>query len=252
MNPTRWLVLSVLTCQAIATAPTAEAQGPGKSLAFNRVRFYPAPGHEGAMVGGRFAGSNVSPISGYEVLAEIKDAPTAGEWTELTFPNGKVYRWLRYEGPGRHHGNVAELEFFAGDRKLNGPGFGSIGDRGGRAWRMAINGKVATWFDSDTPDGAFVGIDLRDQVTAKTPILKARAGRTLTAPGDCSFDPDAGGLDPIYARWHQSRPRRRVALRPSQSGSIGGRPCRPSRSRMASPEPPVFGTYLVGRRTGRA
>jgi hypothetical protein len=246
MKPTRWLVLPVLACLALATVPTAEAQGPGKVLAFNRVRFYSAPKHESAMVGGRFAGSNVSASSGFEVLVEIKEVPTPGQWAELSFPNGKPFRWLRYEAPAGSHGNVAEIEFLAGDRKLNGTGFGSIGDRGGHAWRMAIDGKVETWFDSDTPDGAFVGIDLRDQVTAKTPALKPAPGEfdkpqeiTISTPTPgasirYTLDGTNPGLDggetytgPIGI--HRRATVQAVALKDG-----------------LAPSPPVFGTYLVG------
>ena len=78
----------------------------------NRVRFFPSPGSEQAMVGGRFEGSNISRRDGFKLLAEITTAPAAKQWTELKFDNTKAFRWLRYVGkPGK-------IEFYAGDHLL--------------------------------------------------------------------------------------------------------------------------------------
>src|SRR6266853_574459 len=71
-----------------------------------RVRFFPAPAAEQAMVGGKFTGSNVSPTAGFVTLAEIKTAPLPGQWSELSLDNHKLYRWLRYEGPPGSYGKV--------------------------------------------------------------------------------------------------------------------------------------------------
>ena len=143
---------------------------------FNRVRFFPAPGKEQAMLGGKFTGSNVSPTSGFEVLAEIKIAPTPKQWTELTFPNIKPYRWVRYEAPPGSYGNIAELEFYAGQRKLPGHTFGSFGWRNLRNWPRAFDGKTDTWFDSDCPDGQYIGIDVGELATAQMPRMDPPAG----------------------------------------------------------------------------
>src|SRR5580692_3060339 len=81
------------------------------------VRFFPAPKREKLMVGGRFAGSNVSPTEGFHVMAEITAEPKAGEWTELHFENKSPYRWVRYEAPPGSRGNIGEIEFHTGSRK---------------------------------------------------------------------------------------------------------------------------------------
>ncbi len=114
------------------------------------------------MLGGKFAGSNVSARSGYEVLAEIKTVPPPGQWSELSFPNTRHFRWLRYEAPAGSHGCVAEVEFYAGERKLDFGRFGSLGHQPNdyrTAWQSALDGKTNTWFDSDVADGRYVGVD---------------------------------------------------------------------------------------------
>ena len=123
------------------------------------------------MVGGKFTGSNVSALEGYQVLAEIKAEPPAGAWTELTLPNEKLFRWVRYEAPPGSHGNVAEIEFYSGSKKLGGAAFGSPGERAGRPWRRALDGDVKTWFDSDAADNQYVGLDLGEIATPGAPAF---------------------------------------------------------------------------------
>jgi hypothetical protein len=72
------------------------------------------------MVGGKFEGSNLSRYAGFVTLAEIKEAPTANQWSELTFDNKKAYRWLRYMGPASALGKVGKVEFYTDQRLLAG------------------------------------------------------------------------------------------------------------------------------------
>ena len=130
-----------------------------------KVRFFPAPDAEKAMLGGKICGSNVSYRSGYDVLAEIKTVPPLGQWTELEFPNKKPYRWIRYEGPAGSHGKVAEIEFYSGDKNLTGNNggnaFGTVPCNDKRIFFNALDKKTDTWFEAEKPDGAFVGTDLQ-------------------------------------------------------------------------------------------
>ena len=54
----RKLTLSALAGVALASSCTTLAADP-PLLIFNRARFFPAPGKEQAMLGGKFSGSNV-------------------------------------------------------------------------------------------------------------------------------------------------------------------------------------------------
>ena len=140
---------------------------------FNRARYFPAPGMEQAMVGGKFSGSNVSADTGFEVLGEIKTAPTSGQWNELPLPNTKPYRWIRYEAPAGSFGNVAEMEFYAGDRKLAGSPYGSIAQREtGSSYPRAFDGNIKSVWESDNPGPQFIALDTWDFATARFPIME--------------------------------------------------------------------------------
>jgi hypothetical protein len=179
------LALSAVLCAQTPSPPVV-----------NRVRFYPAPGGEQAMVGGQFAGSNVSPTEGFEVIATISSAPAAHEWTELTFENRRVYRWLRYVGPRESHSKIAEVEFYSGERKLSGPGnaYGSVAKVAQHSWQQAFDGKPESWFESHIADGEFVGVDLRDIATARTPALDPPAGEYPDAQRVALKCPTPGAL----------------------------------------------------------
>lgn len=161
-------LLAVLSLQA-DDAPKPYPGSAGRAV-WDRVRFLPAPGHERDMLGGKFCGSNASATEGYEVLAEISSVPAAGEWAELTFDGRRPHRWIRYEAPPGSFGHIAKLEFYADQRRLGGPGFGSIGRKSpGRDWPRVFDQRPDVWFESDKPDGQYVGIDTLDAATAVRP-----------------------------------------------------------------------------------
>jgi Chitobiase/beta-hexosaminidase C-terminal domain len=155
--------LVVLACAGAAVAGPPQAPKSPALVVVDGVRFFPAPKREKLMVGGRFAGSNVSPIEGFQTMAEISVEPKAGEWTELRFENKAAYRWVRYEAPAGSRGNITELEFHSGSRKLNGIGFGPPGGN----WKAALDGKPETFVNAEAADGQFVGLDLGDQASTK-------------------------------------------------------------------------------------
>jgi hypothetical protein len=167
-----WLSLAALLVYPALFLLSAAEEPAGGSVApvLNRVRFFPAPGREEAMVGGRFSGSNISATNGFKVLAEIKAAPAAGKWTELTFANDKVYRWIRYESPRNSRGAVAEVEFCTGRQMLTGAGFGTTG------WQKALDGDTTTTMAASDGDGHYVGLDLGTQITAVAPTLTPPPG----------------------------------------------------------------------------
>lgn len=163
-----------------APQPVASAVQLKGPAVVDRVRFYPAPEREQALVGGKFSGSNVSPGEGFHVLAEIKTPPPRGAWGELAFANTVPYRWVRYEAPAGSRGNVAELEFYAGARKLSGGGFGTAGSLApGGHWKTVFDGKKETWFNSNNADGQYVGLDLGEQASTARPVI---------APGEGDWD----------------------------------------------------------------
>jgi len=188
------LLTRFLCCLAVGQALSALAAEP-PLLIFNRARFYPAPGKEQAMLGGKFSGSNVSPNAGFELLGEIKTAPAPNQWNELAIPNTKPYRWLRYDAPAGSYGMVAELEFYAGDRKLAGSPYGSIAQRDpGAAYGRAMDGKTNSVWESDNPDGQFVALDTWDFSAVKQPIMEPGEHRGNIPPSVKSPAPEKGPI----------------------------------------------------------
>jgi hypothetical protein len=112
------------------------------------------------MVGGRILGSTSSPMNDFVELAAIRAAPAEGRMTELAFPNATPYRWVKYLGPPGSHGQVAEIEFWAGNRRLSGEGFGTAGSGSGHAWPQALDGDPTTWLEGPLPDDTYVGLAL--------------------------------------------------------------------------------------------
>ena len=134
---------------------------------------------------GRRTGDDRRAIHGIERLAQrrLRNAGgnpqrSTGRSVEIQLKNEKVYRWLRYEGAEGLYGKIADVEFYTADRKVSGPGvaYGAVTRFGNRSWQLAFDGKPATWFESDLPDGQFVGIDLGESATARTPAMEPAEG----------------------------------------------------------------------------
>lgn len=146
--------------------------------AVTRVRFAPRAGFAQRMVKGRFTGSNESQTNGFQTIAEIKQAPREGEWTEIKLEKPVRYRYLKYESPNGGWGNVAEVEFYSGPRKLEGTAFGTAGSRGnqGNDFAKVLDGRLDTFFDGVEPNNQYVGIDLGAAVQAAAPEFTPAPG----------------------------------------------------------------------------
>jgi hypothetical protein len=171
---------------AVGEAPRG-GQQPASALVFNRVRFLPAPQGEQAMVGGVFSGSNTSATQGFEVLAEIKNLPPAGQWSELTLPNKKPYRWIRYEAPRGSYGRVSKIEFCAGNTKLAGP---LIAPFMSSKWSPVVTDKPSPGVSGVSPDGQYVGIDLGEKASCPRPTIRPGGGefsQAVTVTMQCNM-----------------------------------------------------------------
>jgi hypothetical protein len=192
--------IPALVLAFLCIAMQAEAKPPA---AIDKVRFYPAPGHEQAIVGGKFYGSNASKDSGFVLLAEIKDVPPANQWTELSIPNTTPYRWIKYEAPAGSFGYIVKLEFYAGDERLLGEYFGSFPGW----WNRVINNKPLdpkAISRGETADGNYFGFDIRDRATGPWPFFQPGQGEykspiTVTlksAPADAVIRYTTDGTEP--------------------------------------------------------
>jgi Fn3 associated len=136
--------LAVLCVVLVASPARVEAaEKRPVATVIDGVRFLPAPKHEAMLVGGKFAGSNQSPTSGFVVLGEIKEQPKASEWTVLHFDNQRPYRWIRFELVHAIGNNVAQFEYLSGSRRVGGLRF------------------------YDAGLGEYVGVDLREQASTQ-------------------------------------------------------------------------------------
>ncbi|MEI9893537.1 MAG: chitobiase/beta-hexosaminidase C-terminal domain-containing protein [Chthoniobacter sp.] len=188
----------------------------------------------------------MSATEGFHELAEIKEKPREQEWTDLFFPNNKLYRWLRYDAPPGSHGCLAELEFYSGPRKVDGYRNGSIGDSKGRGWRFAFDGDPKTWVEMEEADGQYVGLDLVEQATARSP----------------KFLPPPSGVDkPLSVELNELTPYATVrytldgSMPTATTGEIYKKPIQLEKTTtiMAAafvegwaPSPPLIGTFLIG------
>ncbi len=162
----------------ITSAPAAVLQAGtiAKLTLADHVRLLPAKDRAQALVGGRITGSNTSPTAGFQPLGEVKAAPPSGEWADIKLTTTQPYRWLRYEAPAGSHGNVAEIEFYVGDKKLKGQPFGPAGGY----HRGAFDGKPESFMNSPAADGQYAGIDLEDQASTARPSINPGGGDSDT------------------------------------------------------------------------
>ena len=198
------------------------------------------------MVGGKFSGSNVSATEGFHVLAEIKEKPREQAWTDLIFSNNKLYRWLRYDAPPGSHGCLGELEFYSGERKVDGYRYGTIGELKGRGWRFAFDGDPKTWVEMEEADGQYAGLDLSEQATARTPKF---------------LPPPVGVQQPLQVELNELTPYATVrytvdgSMPTATTGEVFKKPFRLEKTTTViaaafvegwAPSPPLIGAYLIG------
>jgi hypothetical protein len=122
-------------------------------------------------------GNNSSPLSidNFTVLGEIKTVPAHGQWGELAIENNTTpYRWIAYAAPPGSHGNLAEIEFYSGEKKLLGIPFNAFSPNG--ASRMATDGDIKTFYDGRDADNQFTGLDIGALATGPGPTANPAEG----------------------------------------------------------------------------
>ena len=183
--------------QSVSIAATQNPTCP----AVTRIRFYPRKGFAQRMLKGRFSGSNAGKTTDFQTIAEIKETPPEGQWTEIQLAKPVRFRYLKYESPAGGWGNVAEVEFYSGDKKIQGQSFGTTGSRGqsGNDFSKAMDGNVETFFDGVEPNNQYVGIDLGPEVQAAAPEFSPKPGVYLT-PQEVAITSATSGAKILIAR----------------------------------------------------
>jgi len=197
------LPLVLVTAGTILAAEDKQAdKAPAASCpAVTRTRFFPRKGFAQRMLKGRFLGSNEGPTTEFRTIAEIKEAPPDGQWTEIQIDKPARYRFIKYESWFAGWGNVAEVEFYSGEAKLQGTPFGSTGSRDnqGNDFTKALDGNVETFFDGVEPNNQYVGIDLGAAVQAAAPELSPKAG-SYEAPQEVTITSATPGAKIRFTR----------------------------------------------------
>ena len=176
--------------------------------AVTHIRFYPRKGFAQRMLKGRFSGSNAGKTTDFWTVAEIKETPPEGQWTEIQLTNPVRFRYIKYESPAGGWGNVAEVEFYSGDKKIQGQPFGTTGSRGqsGNDFLKAMDGNVETFFDGVEQNNQYVGIDLGPEVQAAAPEFSPKPGAYRT-PQEITITSATPGAQIRIARdWGTPRP----------------------------------------------
>jgi len=149
-------------------APTGDGDWVGMDLGTNvakvitKIRYCPRSGFPGRMVGGVFQGANTTNFSDAVTLFTLTTQPTEGTMTALLITNLNTFRYVRYLSPASGFGNVAEVEFYSPGPhiyRVSGTVLGTTGASTNTSDKV-FDGNLATFFDSVTANGNWVGLDL--------------------------------------------------------------------------------------------
>ena len=173
-------LLSLIVGVPAWTAAAAEPSG----AAVTRVRLFPKADQAKLLKGARVTGSVTSATNDFVELAKLKDAPADNAWVEVPVDaKGELYRFIKIETPPNSFGSIAEVEFYAGNKKLAGAGFGTQGSRDdkGNTFEKALDGDTNTSFEGKTHDNQYVGIDLGEAAQVRPITITPAPGAHLGA-----------------------------------------------------------------------
>ena len=226
------LLLSALLSVA-APAPITHAQqakplvnAQAADFRITKIRFFPREGHAAEMKGGQFAGSLTSATNDFATIAEIKDAPAEGQWTELEVAADLVraYRFVKYQSRNDIWGDIGEVEFYAGARKLSGTPFGTTGStEATNNPPLAFDGDTQTFFRGTSSFQQYVGIDLGPDSQVAAPAFSIAPG---TYPGaqNVSLSDATAGARIIYSVDAWGRPSLDDKGQPQNGAFYDGKP----------------------------
>lgn len=162
-----------------------------------KVRLRAAKGQGDQLIGAVIQGSNTGTTLDFVDLAKVVAAPSDGAFTELEIENAKLYRWLKYYAPPGSAGGLAELEFYAGDVKVEGRSFGTVNPDGNHAFGEALDGDASTYFVGTTPGGSYVGLDVGGDFVTAEPTFTPPPG-VLSAATDVEISTTTPGAKVRY------------------------------------------------------
>lgn len=93
--------------------------GVGVTRPITEIKYCPRTGYANRMVGGQFQGSNTADFSNAVTLFTVTAQPMTGVMTTQLITNSTPFRYVRYLSPPGGWGNVAEVEFYMLQPRLN-------------------------------------------------------------------------------------------------------------------------------------
>ncbi|WP_289198931.1 discoidin domain-containing protein [Bacteroides acidifaciens] len=159
-----------------------------QTLTLNRK--YPKHPHfdeyEKGMIGGRFEGANQSNFSDAVTLLTI-ERQQAYPMEQLMVSNLKVaqhYRYVRYVSPSGYWGNVAEIEFWDSENRLDGKVLGVAGEVIARGPTAVFDGNLESFYYAKDTTSFWVGLDLGKPQQIKKIAFAARTDDNEIRVGD--------------------------------------------------------------------
>lgn len=153
-------------------------------------RKYPKHPHfdkyEKEMIGGRFEGANQSNFSDAVTLLTI-ERQQAYPMERLMVSNLKVvqhYRYVRYVSPSGYWGNVAEIEFWGSENRLDGKVLGVAGEVITRGPTAVFDGNLESFYYAKDTMSFWVGLDLGKPQQIKGIAFSARTDDNEIRLGD--------------------------------------------------------------------
>lgn len=136
----------------------------GRKQRMHLLRKYPFMGKEDffnlRMDRGRFEGSNSRDFSDATVF-HVHSGATNGNWYDIPVKDSTSHKYLRYIGANGSHCNINELEFYdENNQKIQGRIIGTEGE-GWCPKERVFDGDILTGFGGITPDGHWVGLQLK-------------------------------------------------------------------------------------------
>lgn len=179
-----WCLVACIVVQGVSPVGAEPLAHVGSAVGAStygvtKIRFRPRRGHAGEMKGGRFVGSLTSATKDFETILEIADVPVEGVWSELVVPRDRIcaFRFVKYHARNGVWADIAELEFYAGDRKLTGTPFGTTGQgQPENEPRRAFDGNVDSFYRGFSSYNQYVGLDLGVGAQIARPALSLPQG----------------------------------------------------------------------------
>lgn len=139
-----------------------------KAQSMTLLRKYPFFGKQdffnGRMNAGKFQGANDRDFK-HATTFFTHEGITEGCWYKHKVTDKHAFKYLRYLGPNGSYCNINELEFFdIKGKKLTGKIIGTQGS-GKQDKGTVFDGNILTGFNGVSPDGHWVGLELKEPAT---------------------------------------------------------------------------------------